>query len=121
MQVVVCNVMTSGAGINRRAGVAKRLNRQLSLYARNSEATATATAAATTPNGNQTEGASSAEPVRLVKLNNPRSCRDDGRAFDGLHLNAKGYRAFASDLYEVLGPMMIASEWRIWKRHLTGE
>lgn len=118
MQVVVCNVMTSGAGINRRAGLAKRLNRQLSLYVRQAEAKADAS--------EQRKDAdainrASPEPVRLAKLNNPRSSRDDGRAFDGLHLNAKGYKSFAADLYDVLGPMMVAVEWKIWKRHLAGE
>lgn len=59
------------------------------------------------------------EPVQLVKLNNPRSARDDGRAFDGLHLNARGYRSFAGALYECLGPMMVSVEWKFWKVYLA--
>ncbi len=114
MQVIVCNVMTSGAGINRRAGTAKRLNRQLALYGK-ATATATATAAAATAGSGTAQ-----EPVQVVKMNNPRAVRDDGRAFDGLHLNAKGYRAFAEALYEALGPMMVAVEWRVWKSKLAG-
>lgn len=97
--------MTSGAGINRRAGTAKRLNRQLALYAR-----ATAAATATTANA----------PVEVVKMNNPRAAREDGRAFDGLHLNARGYRAFAGAVYDALGPMMVAVEWKVWKAKLAG-
>lgn len=102
MQVIVCNVMTSGAGVNRRAGMAKRLNRQLTIYSR-------APSAATTK-----------DPVELVKMNNPRAARDDGRAFDGLHLNARGYRAFAGAVYDALGPMMVAVEWKVWKAKLAG-
>ena len=109
-QVIVCNIMTTGAGINRLTGTAKRINRQLTLYAR---ATATATA-------NGLKNAAEAAPVVLVKLNNPRSTRDDGRAFDGLHLNARGYRAFGKALYEAVGPMMIAVEWKFWKSRLSG-
>lgn len=60
-------------------------------------------------------------PVQLVKLNNPRSARDDGRAFDGLHLNARGYRSFAGAVYESLGPMMVSVEWKFWKEYLAGE
>lgn len=101
--------MTNGAGINLRAGTAKRVNRQLALYARASAAEA-----------EKQKDTKKVEPVRLVKLNNPRSSRDDGRAFDGLHLNGRGYRAFASMLYEVVGPMMVASEWKVWKTILTG-
>ncbi|CAM9467834.1 unnamed protein product [Pylaiella littoralis] len=108
-KVIVCNVMTSGAGINRRAGTAKRLNRQLALYAK---ATAAAAAATTTKT---TEC-----PVELVKMNNPRAAREDGRAFDGLHLNARGYRAFAGAVYDALGPMMVAVEWKVWKAKLAG-
>lgn len=106
-QVVVCNVMTSGAGINRRAGTAKRVNRQLALYGK---ATATATRETATKGG---------QPVEVVKMNNPRAAREDGRAFDGLHLNARGYRAFASAVYEVVGPMMVAVEWKVWKSKLA--
>ncbi|CAN0502751.1 unnamed protein product, partial [Ectocarpus sp. 12 AP-2014] len=51
-------------------------------------------------------------------MNNPRAAREDGRAFDGLHLNARGYRAFASAVYEVVGPMMVAVEWKVWKSKL---
>ncbi|CAN0355480.1 unnamed protein product [Ascophyllum nodosum] len=109
-RVIVCNIMTTGAGINRLTGTAKRINRQLTLYAR---ATATATA-------NGLKNAAEAAPVVLVKLNNPRSTRDDGRAFDGLHLNARGYRAFGKALYEAVGPMMIAVEWKFWKSRLSG-
>lgn len=53
-------------------------------------------------------------------MNNPRAARDDGRAFDGLHLNARGYRAFAGALYEAVGPMMVAVEWKVWKAKLAG-
>ncbi|CAM9567661.1 unnamed protein product [Ectocarpus sp. 12 AP-2014] len=106
-KVVVCNVMTSGAGINRRGGTAKRINRQLALYGK---ATATATRETSTKGG---------QPVEVVKMNNPRAAREDGRAFDGLHLNARGYRAFASAVYEVVGPMMVAVEWKVWKSKLA--
>lgn len=95
--------MTSGAGINRNAGTAKRINRQLALYTK---------ATATGDNGQK--------PVGLVKLNNPRATRDDGRAFDGLHLNARGYRVFGKALYETVGPIMVAEEWKIWKGRLRG-
>lgn len=108
--------MTSGAGINRRAGTAKRLNRQLALYAR---ATATPTVTTSTSAGTANRTAQG-PPVELVKMNNPRAARDDGRAFDGLHLNARGYRAFAGALYEALGPMMVAVEWKVWKSKLAG-
>lgn len=94
--------MTSGAGINRNAGTAKRINRQLALYTK-------ATAA----------GDSDQKPVGLVKLNNPRATRDDDRAFDGLHLNARGYRVFGKALYEIVGPIMVAEEWKIWKARLS--
>lgn len=104
-QVVVCNVMTSGAGINRRAGTAKRINRQLALYGK-----------ATAPAARETKGG---QPVEVVKMNNPRAAREDGRAFDGLHLNARGYRAFASAVYEAVGPMMVAVEWKVWKSKLA--
>lgn len=98
--------MTSGAGINRQSGTAKRLNRQLALYAKESAAEA----------ARKKDGT---DPVRLVKLNNPRSERNDGRAFDGLHLNSRGYHAFGSALYEVLGPLMVSVEWKIWKTKLA--
>lgn len=104
-QVVFCNVMTSGAGITHQVGTAKRINRQLTLYARESAAGA----------GRRNDVV---DPARLVKLNNPRSERNDGRAFDGLHLNAKGYRAFADSVYEPLGPMMVSVEWKVWKTKL---
>lgn len=125
-QVIVCNVMTSGAGINRRAGTAKRLNRQLALYGR-ATAAAAATAASPAASSAATSTATTTAnrtahgpPVEVVKMNNPRAARDDGRAFDGLHLNARGYRAFAGALYEALGPMMVAVEWKVWKSKLAG-
>lgn len=99
--------MTTGAGVNRRSGMAKRLNRQLVLYARE-------TASPSDPGKKDGQ-----DPVELVKLNNPRAARDDGRAFDGLHLNARGYRAFAGAVYDVLGPMMVAVEWGVWKTKLA--
>lgn len=102
--------MTSGAGINRRAGTAKRINRQLALYGK---ATAAREAAAT--KGGQQHKST----VEVVKMNNPRAAREDGRAFDGLHLNARGYRAFASAVYEAVGPMMVAVEWKVWKSKLA--
>lgn len=105
-QVIICNVMTSGAGITRQVGIAKRLNRQLTLFARESAAEAE----------RKKDGT---DPVRLVKLNNPRSERNDGRASDGLHLNARGYRSFASALYEPLGPLMVSVEWKTWKSKLA--
>ena len=112
-QVVVCNVMTSGAGVNRRAGLAKRLNRQLALYAKG-------TASPEARKKRMEEGGGmGADPVQFVKLNNPRASRDDGRAFDGLHLNARGYRAFAGALYDTLGPMMVSVEWGFWKARLA--
>lgn len=95
--------MTSGAGINRNAGTAKRINRQLALYTKATTATD-----------------SGQKPVGLVKLNNPRATRDDGRAFDGLHMNARGYRVFGKALYEIVGPIMVAEEWKIWKGRLCG-
>lgn len=99
--------MTTGAGISRLSGTAKRINRQLALYVK-------ATAAA-----GDTRNNDGMDPVQLVKLNNPRAAREDGRAFDGLHLNARGYRAFAEALYDALGPMMVAVEWKFWKAHLA--
>eukprot|EP00752_Nemacystus_decipiens_P010691 g9522.t1 len=117
-KVIVCNVMTSGAGINRRAGTAKRLNRQLALYARATAAPAATSSTSTTMGDRRAPGQGS--PVEFVKMNNPRAARDDGRAFDGLHLNARGYRAFAGALYESLGPMMVAVEWKVWKAKLAG-
>lgn len=114
-QVIVCNVMTSGAGVNRRAGLAKRLNRQLALYAKE-----TASPDAKKKQGEAGGPGAGADPVQFVKLNNPRASRDDGRAFDGLHLNARGYRAFAGALYDALGPMMVSVEWGFWKARLAG-
>lgn len=105
--------MTSGAGVNRRAGLAKRLNRQLALYAKG-------TASPDERKKQADRGRAGADPVQLVKLNNPRASRDDGRAFDGLHLNARGYRAFAGALYDALGPMMVSVEWGFWKARLAG-
>lgn len=88
--------------------MAKRLNRQLALYAK-----------ATAASGKQGDG-KAGEAVQFVKLNNPRAVRDDGRAFDGLHLNSRGYRAFAAALYDALGPMLVSVEWKIWKAQLAG-
>lgn len=117
--------MTSGAGLNRLSGTAKRLNRQIALYAKATAAAPTpSTAAAKTrkPAATTTAVGVGADnnPVEVVKMNNPRATRDDGRAFDGLHLNARGYRAFSGALYEALGPMMVAVEWRVWKSKLAG-
>ncbi|CAM9456718.1 unnamed protein product, partial [Hapterophycus canaliculatus] len=115
-KVIVCNVMTSGAGLNRLSGTAKRLNRQLALYAKATAAPPPTAAARTRKPAAQ----SADNPVELVKMNNPRAARDDGRAFDGLHLNARGYKAFSGALYEALGPMMVAVEWQVWKSKLAG-
>eukprot|EP00904_Undaria_pinnatifida_P003377 jgi/Undpi1/1303/HiC_scaffold_11.g04695.m1 len=120
-KVVVCNAMTSGAGVNRRAGLAKRLNRQLALYAKET-ASLDSKKKRTQPGGGRGGDPAPAvrEPVHFVKLNNPRAMRDDGRAFDGLHLNSRGYRAFADALYDALGPMMVSVEWGFWKAKLAG-
>ncbi|CAM9176291.1 unnamed protein product [Choristocarpus tenellus] len=120
-RVAVCNVMTSGAGVGKRAGTAKRINRQLILYARSTEKGGNNVAG-----GKGGEGAGGAggettmvrHPVKLIKLNNPRASRDDGRAFDGLHLNSNGYQSFATEVYEIVRPMMIAVEWKGWKAKL---
>ncbi|CAM9781876.1 unnamed protein product [Scytosiphon promiscuus] len=121
-KVIVCNVMTTGAGLNRLTGTAKRLNRQLALYAKATAAPPPTAATKTRkPVAASVGQATIADnPVEIVKMNNPRATRDDGRAFDGLHLNARGYRAFSGALYEALGPMLVAVEWRVWKSKLAG-
>ncbi|CAM9944599.1 unnamed protein product, partial [Discosporangium mesarthrocarpum] len=123
--VAVCNVMTTGALITRRSGTAKRINRQLTLYARGTEKEGAAGTAATGTGRGKGKGKGKGEggggvrhPVKLVKMNDPRASRSDGRAFDGLHLNAAGYRAFTATLFETIRPMMVAVEWQGWKSKL---
>lgn len=108
LKVIVCNVMTSGAGVSRASGIAKRLNRQLALYAKG-----------TGPAAGGKKNEKLVNPVEVVKMNNPRAEREDGRAFDGLHLNARGYRAFTGALYDAVGPMMVSVEWGFWKKNLA--
>ncbi|CAM9792487.1 unnamed protein product [Chrysoparadoxa australica] len=101
--VVVCSVMTEGAMLTGKLGLAKRVNRQLQLYVK----------------GKVSDGAYK-EKLELVKLHEPRIVRTQNRAFDGLHLNNKGYKMFATVLFEKLEHMLTASEWSRWKGKLEG-
>jgi len=59
-------------------------------------------------------------PVQYVSLgNNHRIMRSDFRAYDSICLNRKGYKLLALDMSDKIKPMMINTEWQVWKPKLT--
>ncbi|CAM9202660.1 unnamed protein product [Phaeothamnion confervicola] len=101
-RIVLCNTMTCGEGLAKGGGVAvaRRLNRQLQQYA-------AAVAASPDAHGR----------VAYVRMDDGRTSRPENRSFDGMHLNSKGYKFFANELFdEALRNMMVAVEWTVWKR-----
>ena len=59
-------------------------------------------------------------PVQFVSLrNNHQIMRSDYRAYDSICLNRKGYKLLALDMSDKIKPMMINTEWQVWKPKLT--
>lgn len=52
-------------------------------------------------------------------LNMPAFRKVKSRCFDGIHLNAKGYKLLAENAFDVLEPMLVAEEWTVWKNKLN--
>mmetsp|Transcript_12505 Transcript_12505/g.16413 ORF Transcript_12505/g.16413 Transcript_12505/m.16413 type:complete len:306 (-) Transcript_12505:108-1025(-) len=90
-KVVICDVMTSGAGLETHKGVIKRLNRQIKQVV------------------TDTEG------LKLVQLSDAVISRDMNRGFDGLHLNYKGYKIFAKKIFECIQGDLVAAEFNVWR------
>ncbi|CAN0109357.1 unnamed protein product, partial [Heterosigma akashiwo] len=93
--VVVCDVITNGAGLDSHLGDIKRVNRQIRQYAKSTQ--------------------DEENPVKLVRLSNPVVERSLNRAFDGLHLNSKGYKALSKLIFEEVRADLIAEEVKVWK------
>eukprot|EP01084_Bolivina_argentea_P185161 319312_1 len=95
--VVVGNVPSSGAGLTEVSGLAKRINRQLGLFASDNDMLGR---------------------VSIVRVNDPKLMRASCRAFDGLHFNSAGHKVLGGLLMEQLSAPLTKVEWPAVKERL---
>ena len=105
-KVAIVDLPTTGAMVSSYGeGKVKRINRQLKQICKKDLADADA-----------------ANPIVHVPLGgNHKVLRPENRGFDSLHLNSKGYKTLAIEVYNAIGPMMVNVEWKSWNSLLKGK
>jgi len=103
-KVAIVDLPSSGAVVSSFGeGKVKRINRQIKQICKHD----------LSASGDTTN------PVAYVSLGqNHKVMRAEHRAFDSLHLNAKGYKVLGVEIYEKICGMLINCEWKQWKAKL---
>ena len=102
-KVCIVDLPVTGAVVGKYGeGKMKRINRQIKQFVRAA--------------GGETEG------ITVCSLgSNYKVMKPEHRAFDGLHLNSKGYKVLGAELYDKICGFMVGVEFATWKKRLSAK